>query len=66
MIESLSKFIGRDFVCLSLDVLRLYDDWDCEKRSAYKDISMEREARFSERDSHYLDNSNYFAWLKEI
>lgn len=44
----------------------LDDGWDCEKRSAYKDLSMEREARFSERDPHYLENSNYFAWLKEI
>lgn len=44
----------------------LDDGWDCEKRSAYKELSMEREARFSERDPHYLENSNYFAWLKEI
>lgn len=44
----------------------LDDGWDCEKRSAYKDISMEREARFSEKDPHYLENSGYFAWLKEI
>ena len=44
----------------------LDDDWDCVKRNPYKDISFEREARFSEKDPDYLENSNYFAWLKEI
>lgn len=44
----------------------LGDKWDCERQSAYHNISFEREARFSERDSNYLENSNYFAWVKEI
>lgn len=44
----------------------LNDEWDCEKRDPYKDICFEREARFSEKDPHYLENSRYFAWLKEI
>lgn len=44
----------------------LNDDWDCVKRDPYKNLSFEREARFSERDADYLENSNYFAWLKEL
>ena len=44
----------------------LNDEWDCVKKNPYKDISFEREARFSEKDPHYLENSRYFAWLKEI
>lgn len=46
-------------------VYSVLDD-DCEKRSAYKNVSFEREARYSEKDSNYLENSNYFAWLKEL
>lgn len=44
----------------------LDDEWDCEKRNAYRDICFEREARFSERDANYLENSRYFAWIDEI
>lgn len=52
------------FKCVENSVLG--DDWDCEKRSAYRDISFEREARFAEKDPHYLENSRYFAWLGEM
>lgn len=34
--------------------------------NAYKNISFEREARLSEKDSNYLENSAYFAWLKML
>lgn len=44
----------------------LNDEWDCEKRDPYKDICFEREARFSEHDPNYLENSRYFAWVDEI
>lgn len=44
----------------------LNDEWDCKKRDPYKDICFEREARFSERDANYLENSRYFAWMDEI
>lgn len=32
--------------------------------NAYKNISFEREARLSEKDNNYLENSGYFGWLK--
>lgn len=38
---------------------------DC-KYNAYREISFEREARLSEEDYCYLENSNYFAWFKLI
>lgn len=34
--------------------------------NAYKNVSFEREARLSEKDSNYLENSKYFAWLKML
>lgn len=34
--------------------------------NAYKNISFEREARLSEKDNNYLENSTYFAWLKML
>lgn len=34
--------------------------------NAYKNISFEREARLSEIDNNYLENSTYFAWLKML
>lgn len=37
-----------------------------EKPNAYKNLSFEREARLSERDAHYLENSDYFAWLRHL
>lgn len=44
----------------------LNDEWDCKKRNAYEDVSFEREARFASCNPDYLENANYFAWLKEI
>lgn len=55
-----------EWTCKAVAYSVLDDDWDCEKRSAYRNVSMEREARFSEKDPHYLENSSYFAWLKEL
>lgn len=34
------------------------------RRNAYKDISFEQEARKAEDDETYLENSDYFAWVK--
>lgn len=34
--------------------------------NAYKNISFEREARLSEKNNNYLENSTYFAWLKML
>lgn len=34
--------------------------------NAYKNISFEREARLSEKDNNYLENSTYFGWLKML
>lgn len=44
----------------------LNDEYDCKPMDPYKDICFEREARFSERDPNYLENSNYFAWIREL
>lgn len=35
-------------------------------REAYKYISFEREAREAENNEIYLENSNYFAWVKYL
>lgn len=55
-----------EWTCKAVAYSVLDDEWDCERRSAYRNVSMEREARFSERDSDYLENSRYFAWLNEL
>ena len=44
----------------------MIDEWTCDMETPYQSISFEREARLSERNSNYLENSNYFAWLKEL
>ena len=44
----------------------MYDEWTCEMETPYQSISFEREARLSERDNNYLENSGYFDWLKEL
>ena len=44
----------------------MYDEWECKMETPYQSISFEREARFAENDSNYLENGNYFAWLKEL
>lgn len=40
-----------------------YGIFVADKYNAYKNISFEREARLSEKDNNYLENSTYFAWL---
>ena len=44
----------------------MYDEWECDMETPYHSISFEREARLSERDNNYLENSGYFGWLKEL
>ena len=44
----------------------MIDEWTCDMETPYEAISFEREARLSERDSNYLENSGYFGWLKEL
>lgn len=39
-------------------------DDGCTAHDIYKSVSFEQEARFSEEDNNYLENSNYFAWTK--
>lgn len=34
------------------------------QKAAYRLVSFEQEARMAERDNNYLENSNYFAWLR--
>lgn len=34
------------------------------QKAAYWLVSFEQEARMAERDNNYLENSNYFAWLR--
>lgn len=40
-----------------------YGIFVADKYNAYNNISFEREARLSEKDHNYLENSTYFAWL---
>ena len=44
----------------------MIDEWTCDMETPYQSISFEREARLSERDSNYLENSGYFGWMKEL
>ena len=37
---------------------------DNKQKDAYRLVSFEQEARLAENDNNYLENSNYFAWLK--
>ena len=50
--------------CVCYSVMK--DEWTCDMDTHYRSISFEREARFSERDSNYLENGGYFGWLKEL
>ncbi len=42
----------------------MIDEWTCDLETPYESISFEREARKANKDSNYLENSNYFEWLK--
>lgn len=35
-----------------------------KQKNAYREVSFEQEARLSENDNNYLENSHYFAWMK--
>ena len=45
-------------------VIGLFSKGINKQLNAYKMITFEQEARTSENNSNYLENSNYFAWLK--
>lgn len=55
-----------EWVCKSVWYSVMIDEWTCDMETPYQSISFEREARLSERDSNYLENSGYFGWLKEL
>ena len=55
-----------EWVCKSVWYSVMIDEWACDMDTPYRSISFEREARFSERDSNYLENGGYFGWLKEL
>ena len=55
-----------EWVCKSVWYSVMIDEWTCDMETPYEAISFEREARLSERDSNYLENSGYFGWLKEL
>ena len=55
-----------EWMCKSVWYSVMMDEWTCDMETPYQSISFEREARFSERDSNYLENGGYFGWLKEL
>ena len=55
-----------EWMCKSVWYSVMMDEWTCDMETPYQSISFEREARLSERDSNYLENSGYFGWLKEL
>ena len=55
-----------EWMCRSMWYSIMIDEWTCDMETPYQSISFEREARLSERDSNYLENSGYFGWLKEL
>ena len=55
-----------EWMCKSVWYSVMIDEWTCDMETPYLSISFEREARLSERDSNYLENSGYFGWLKEL
>lgn len=44
----------------------LDDDWDCKKRSAYREMSFEKEAYNNDDNVSYIMERKPFAWLKEL
>ena len=55
-----------EWMCKCVWYSIMIDEWTCDMETPYESISFEREARLSERDSNYLENSGYFGWLKEL
>ena len=55
-----------EWMCKCVWYSVMIDEWTCDMETPYQSISFEREARLSERDSNYLENSGYFGWLKEL
>ena len=55
-----------EWMCKSVWYSVMIDEWTCDMETPYEAISFEREARLSERDSNYLENSGYFGWMKEL
>lgn len=55
-----------EWMCKGMWYSIMIDEWTCDMETPYQSISFEREARLSERDSNYLENSGYFGWLKEL
>lgn len=55
-----------EWMCKSVWYSVMIDEWTCDMETPYEAVSFEREARLSELDSNYLENSGYFGWLKEL
>ena len=55
-----------EWMCRSMWYSVMIDEWTCDMETPYQSISFEREARLSERDNNYLENSGYFGWMKEL
>ena len=55
-----------DWMCKCVWYSVMIDEWTCDMETPYESISFEREARLSERDNNYLENSGYFGWLKKL
>ena len=55
-----------EWMCKSVWYSVMIDEWTCDMETPYQSISFEREARLSERDNNYLENSGYFGWMKEL
>lgn len=55
-----------EWICKSVWYSVMIDEWTCDIETPYESISFEREARLSERDNNYLENSGYFGWLSFI
>ena len=55
-----------EWMCKSVWYSVMIDEWTCDMGTPYQSISFEREARLSERDNNYLENSGYFGWMKEL
>ena len=55
-----------EWMCKGLWYSIMMEDWTCNMETPYEAVSLEREARIAREDSNYLENSKYFAWLKNI
>ena len=55
-----------EYMIKGINYTIMYDEWECRLESPYRSLSFEREARLAEYDNSYLENSNYFGWIKLI